>query len=113
MSIKSFRKIDVDFRVITIKNETPFILNIAIVDPNYAPTIKKIAIGAEVTVKIHALLGVDNPTKASYLKIFSESMVEIGEPYQIRSTNNYYLVKQGGPSERSDALFVTGMYFNR
>jgi hypothetical protein len=113
MSIKSFRKIDIDSRVITIKNESPFILNIAIVDPNYAPTLKKIAQDTEVTIKVHASLGVDNPKKASYLKIFSENMVEIGEPYQIRSTNNYYLVKQGGPSDKSDALFVTGMYFNR
>lgn len=113
MSIKSFRKIDIDFRVITLKNEASFPIVATIVDPNHKPSIRKIPSGAEVSVKVHATLGVDNGSKASYLKIFSDNMIEIGEPYQIRSTNNYYLVKQGGPSERNNALFVTGMYFNR
>ena len=59
MSIKSFRKINVDTRSITIKNETPFVLNAVITSENRSPTIKKVLSGAEVVVEIYAETGVD------------------------------------------------------
>jgi hypothetical protein len=113
MSIKSFRKIDIDTRSITIKNETPLTLNIAITSENHPPTIKKVLSGTEVVVKIYSETGVDNSSKAATLKIFSENMIEIGEPYQLRSSVNYHLIKQGGPSADSNVIFVSGMYFSR
>lgn len=113
MSIKSFRKIDIDTRSITIKNETPLTLNAVITSENHPATIKKILSGAEVVLKVYSETGVDNSSKAATLKIFSENMLEIGEPYQLRSSVNYHLIKQGGPSSESNVIFVTGMYFSR
>lgn len=108
------RKIDIDTRVITIKNETPFTLVATISDGGlHPPTIKKLPSNSEVSLKIYSVLGIENSANAATLKIFSESMVEVGEPYQLRSTVNYHLIRQGGPSDVTNAIFVTGMYFNR
>jgi hypothetical protein len=89
-------------RTIAIVNETGQILNI-----NLGKNIKHLKMfpGARVSLKIPSLPKID---KDPYiLRIFDiTGFQEIGEPYQIRSTNNEYIIR-----EFDKKIFIVGMHF--
>lgn len=58
--------------------------------------------------KINAQTGVDKTPL--FLKLFDPiTKIEIGEPFTVRSTVNYYLIRDNW--ERKDTVYITGMFF--
>ena len=67
-----------------------------------------ISSGETFVFKVNANTGVAK--KETILRLIDpETNIEIGEPYSIRSTANYYLIRDNW--ERRGTVYITGMFF--